>query len=333
MNVMTFSVVAFYSFWLVSGWLEPPRRDPAGIAEKERVVEMLKQKEETARRRLNENPDLLTALSLAFLAVLFWGVALDVAVLVRRWRGHARLPAGPLPPAGWNGRDVFYALMFLLFIEACLFFAQDAVLLLLGFDGKPPDTLLLLNSLVRDLCVAAFVWRLVKGRYGQGLRDLGLRFEKAFSHVRTGVLGYVAVVPPLLVVFLAVSAVLRFFSWEPAPQEVVQMYLKRSAEPYLVPLTVFVALIGPAMEELFFRGFAYAGLRKRFGALGGACISSAAFAALHMHWAAFAPIFLLGLLLAYLYECSGSLVPSITAHMLHNLIMVALMLGFKGLSA
>jgi membrane protease YdiL (CAAX protease family) len=100
-----------------------------------------------------------------------------------------------------------------------------------------------------------------------------------------------------------------------------------------VPLTFFVAALGPAMEEVFFRGFAYAGLRRRIGAFAGACVSSAAFAALHMHWIAFTPIFLLGLFLAYLYEISGSLVPSITAHALHNVLMVALTLSFKGLSS
>jgi membrane protease YdiL (CAAX protease family) len=53
-------------------------------------------------------------------------------------------------------------------------------------------------------------------------------------------------------------------------------------------------------------------------------ITSAVFASLHAHWVGFLPILALGLLLVYLFEKTGSLVPSMVVHMMHNVGMVVL---------
>ena len=113
----------------------------------------------------------------------------------------------------------------------------------------------------------------------------------------------------------------------------VQIYLKPGSGPILFIFTVFVAGLGPVLEEVFFRGFAYPALRERFGIPVSPAFTAAAFAALHMNALAFVPIFLLGLFLCYLYESSGSLVPSISAHVLHNTLMVLVTLGFRALAS
>jgi len=328
-------VTALYSFLLVSHFLFSDK----DLAREREVrtraqASIMKEKEETVLNNLNARPELVGVLSLGFTAVFFLGLTLDAALAMRKWRGLP-LQAGSLPgPAVlWGGRDVLQALLFLFFMEGCLFLIQGGASFFLGLDGQVPDGVLLLNSLARDLGVACFVIWIVQKRYGQTLADLGFRVRGLWSGIRSGILAYIAVIPPLLVCFMILAVVLRFFSIEPEPQDVVQIYLKDSTQPYLLVLTLFVAVVGPMMEELFFRGFAYAGLRKRFGVWPGAVLSSAVFAALHMHWVAFFPIFFLGMFLAALYETSGSLVPSITAHALHNTVMVGVMLGFRSLSS
>ncbi|HXV19228.1 MAG TPA: CPBP family intramembrane glutamic endopeptidase, partial [Candidatus Omnitrophota bacterium] len=97
----------------------------------------------------------------------------------------------------------------------------------------------------------------------------------------------------------------------------------------LIYFTFFVAILGPIIEEVFFRGFAYTAFRRKWGVVRGMLASSAVFALMHMNLIAFFPIFVLGIFLAYLFEKTGSLVPSMTVHMVHNLIMVSLTLGFK----
>ena len=193
------------------------------------------------------------------------------------------------------------------------------------------DFFLLGNSVLRDLCLMAFIWTLLRFR-GQSWRDLGLRGGRFFQNVRTGVLGYVAVIPPLLLTFFLLAAMMQFFSYEPLPQNVVQIYLKKNPGAFLVLFTVFVAILGPVLEEIFFRGFAYPALKKKIGALKAMTVTAAVFAAFHMNLTVFVPVFFLGFFLTYLYESTGSLVPSITAHVLHNTLMVMMTLGFRSLS-
>ena len=334
MNAMLFIVVVFYSFVLISHLRVSKSEKAKAISENAQLLGEMRQMEETARRNLLERPELLNTLSALLTTVFFFGLFLDIRLLVHRRRGQS-WPENSLNEANicWGTREVVGGFIFLLFAEACLFLAQEVAHRWLGNGGPLPDVWMFGASLLRDLLVAIFVWALIKARHGQSLRELGLRFERVTESVRMGLVGYVAVLPSLLLTFLTVAALLNLFSMEPVPQNVVQIFLKDSTSPYLIYITLFVALLGPVLEEIFFRGFAYAGLRKRFGIWGAACIASAVFAALHMNAVAFVPIFLLGMFLTYLYERSGSLIPSITAHALHNGIMVALTLGFKSLSS
>ncbi len=333
-RAMLFFVVAFYGFLFVSGLLIPKENTDKIVLEKQTLLSTIQQKEETARRNLMNHPHLMNSLSLSFLLVLGAGLVLGGWAVAFR-RKNSRWPIEVLPSfeVGWGPREVFQTLVFLLFIEACFFLLQSAGVFLFHFHEAVPDPLLLLSSLLRDLWVLAFVWVVVRTGHRQGFRELGLRFERVVSHVRSGVVAYLATIPVLLAVFAVTVWVIQALSLQPEPQNVVQIYLKPATEQFLVPLTFFVALLGPVMEEVLFRGFAFAGLKRRFGVWGGACVSSAAFAALHMNWAVFVPVFVLGMILAFLYEHSGSLVPPITLHVLHNVVMVALTLGFKGLSA
>ena len=88
-------------------------------------------------------------------------------------------------------------------------------------------------------------------------------------------------------------------------------------------LLVGGAVIAPVVEEIFFRGFVFAGFRRGYGWRKAALLSSALFALIHGEWTAFLPIFLLGLVLAYLYHRSHSLWPGIFLHMLNNTATLA----------
>jgi membrane protease YdiL (CAAX protease family) len=79
-------------------------------------------------------------------------------------------------------------------------------------------------------------------------------------------------------------------------------------------------VVAPVAEEVFFRGFIYAGLRARWGVGWALAVTSAVFALVHLTPGVFPPLFLMGLLLAYLYERSDSLWPSILLHAAINSI-------------
>ncbi len=78
------------------------------------------------------------------------------------------------------------------------------------------------------------------------------------------------------------------------------------------------AVLAPFVEETFFRGFLFQGLRARYGWVSGMLISSGIFAIGHLNLAALIPTFILGNLLAYLYHRSNSIWPRVILHMLVN---------------
>lgn len=81
---------------------------------------------------------------------------------------------------------------------------------------------------------------------------------------------------------------------------------------------VAVALLGPIVEELIFRGLLTAAFRRRFGAIRTALITAAFFAVLHFIPRVMPTVFLLGLALALVYERVGSTAPGILVHCLYN---------------
>lgn len=79
-----------------------------------------------------------------------------------------------------------------------------------------------------------------------------------------------------------------------------------------------VAVAGPIVEELIFRGLLTAGFRRRLGAWRTAVITAALFAVVHFIPRVMPAVFLLGLALAFVYERIGSTAPGILIHCVYN---------------
>lgn len=78
------------------------------------------------------------------------------------------------------------------------------------------------------------------------------------------------------------------------------------------------AILAPLVEEIFFRGFLFQGFRARYGWGRGLLLSSAIFGAAHLDPVALIPTFILGCLLAYLYQRSNSIWPGVFFHVFIN---------------
>jgi CAAX protease family protein len=90
-----------------------------------------------------------------------------------------------------------------------------------------------------------------------------------------------------------------------------------------VPVQVLLIVIAaPISEEVCFRGMLFGGLRTRLPRLAAALISALVFGGLHALTgvSAVPPLIVFGLILALLYEKTGSIVPGIVLHMLNNSI-------------
>jgi membrane protease YdiL (CAAX protease family) len=152
-------------------------------------------------------------------------------------------------------------------------------------------------------------------------------------------------------VFLPVGMVLQDISikvltmshFETPPQAAVEEFSKTVSFGSRAYLTIFAVILAPIAEEIFFRGILYRGLkqikyrcftfhsrrqraiRRALRRFAPAVVSSLAFAAIHKSPAIFVPLFVLSLVLAWLYEKTGNLLASITAHSLFNAINVVLL--------
>jgi|GEM_PF-1418763 len=89
---------------------------------------------------------------------------------------------------------------------------------------------------------------------------------------------------------------------------------------------VFVVLLIPVAEELFFRGVIFRYLRQRQTFLISATLSALFFAAVHLSLAAMPFLILLGLVTAWVFERSGSLLAPAVVHVVVNNMAVNLYL-------
>jgi CAAX protease family protein len=91
---------------------------------------------------------------------------------------------------------------------------------------------------------------------------------------------------------------------------------------------VLIVAIAPLAEEAFFRGFMFAGLRRRWPFLPAALLTGAIFGLFHFTGSDSAGVVpqlaALGLILAWLYQRTGSLWPCVLVHMVNNAIAFAL---------
>jgi membrane protease YdiL (CAAX protease family) len=83
---------------------------------------------------------------------------------------------------------------------------------------------------------------------------------------------------------------------------------------------------------VFFRGFAYNAVKRKWGIPSAMALTAIVFAGLHINLIGFLPIMMLGFLLAYMYEKTGSLISSITIHMIHNALTVGFWFSGKYLA-
>jgi hypothetical protein len=105
-----------------------------------------------------------------------------------------------------------------------------------------------------------------------------------------------------------------------APQRVFEGAAS-SAWLKLVTFSIFGATVGPLTEELFFRGFVYNALRSRIGTFWGLIIQAGLFALIHpFAIAQRGVVFLIGIVLATVYDWRKTLLTPILMHCCFNVV-------------
>jgi membrane protease YdiL (CAAX protease family) len=236
--------------------------------------------------------------------------------------------------------DKWDALRFVLFFVLILIFcilAAGAIATAIWGEGSTqnlrrlgsPQTvqdfwLVLAAQVALEVSIIAAVWFSVVRRNRSAARVL------AFNPVRWFfvALGCIATIALSFLVGSLGNALLP-----EAQSQVTAIIQDMTTTPSLMIAAMFIfAVLAPIAEEMFFRGLLFGWLRAHWPFWLTAIVTSALFGLMHgsLGYAAVAGI--LGLLLAYLRERTGSLWTSIVAHVVNNLFAVGMAMLLPGLA-
>ncbi|MFW6161982.1 MAG: CPBP family intramembrane glutamic endopeptidase [Planctomycetota bacterium] len=251
------------------------------------------------------------------LVPLLVGSALLLGYIILRACNVRVFPRCRFPVPDWDawhlGRVVVVYVMALRLALGLAGWAQGA----LG-DRVSSTVLAVVTQNAVSIAASAFILVLAGGRGRDPFGRLGLREGRVAARAGTGVLAAVMAQPLLLVATVVTMIYGPMFGVEVQPQPLLFSARHVSVWGFAV-LCASAVVVAPLTEEILFRGFLYGTLRRSFGPLGAICAAAAIFSVLHGHAAAFLQLFVIGFVLAYLYERTGSLVAPVAAHAFNNL--------------
>lgn len=208
----------------------------------------------------------------------------------------------------------------------------------LGFDMSGPVATTVLSTVVvtmQGVALVGLTFRHVTNARGLDLspRELGFTAQHWPAEVRIGLVWGML----LLIVNIVSSQLSQRLFRLLMDEDTFQQQLALEGADFVelvasgMPVWVIVVfalssvVVAPVAEEVFFRGYVHAVFRARFPAHA-LFLSSALFAFVHFYVIHLIPVFLIGVLLAVLYQRRGSLVAPMVAHAFSNLVVVISMI-------
>jgi membrane protease YdiL (CAAX protease family) len=197
-----------------------------------------------------------------------------------------------------------------------------SVVFALAFGGLGGSALQL-TALVFQLFLLSFTLLWIALRYPGSIGALGLHTRRPGGDAALG--GWFGAALFAFLVFVVRPAVV--LAWQAVtgdpPPPIEQEVLPRT--PDLVQVSLgFVAVVfaAPLGEEVFFRGFLFSALRRRFGLPAGALLSAVVFGLFHFVGGPLLVVLMIcfGIALALLFHRRGSLAAPIAAHAIFNLV-------------
>jgi len=288
------------------------------------------------RRDLREGGVVLAAVLLG-VAVLFgggllagFGLFITAIVLLSLGKLRRRMP---VPQPGGS----VYLEVFALFVAGFLVLQMLGVGLAMigGRDAMWPRYVSVGSQW---LLLAVPAWPLVRGLSWPALsRGIGWhRGRGFFREVGFGVLGYLAGLP-LFVVGVVISLVLMALvqlirqaaglGEAPTPDNPVIELLTGGNVVFLVLVVSLATVWAPLCEELVFRGALQRHLRAGMSVVGAGLVTATLFGFLHGYGPLLVfPLIALGFVFSMLREWRGSLIAPITAHALHNGVLITVVI-------
>lgn len=161
------------------------------------------------------------------------------------------------------------------------------------------------------------IW-ILKHKGARFARSMGLMLRPCGRLIVIGVVAFLVFLPFRLIYTAVAVSCFNALGVRMEAHPVVEELLKPVGMDLKLSLVFSVVISAPFFEEIFFRGFFYQAIRKYVQIWAAVGLTAMLFAAIHPSLFQACLIFPLGLLLAYLMERTGSVIPGIVVHFLTN---------------
>ncbi len=120
--------------------------------------------------------------------------------------------------------------------------------------------------------------------------------------------------------------------WPTPPEDILSQLavLRVDTGPRRILVAVIAVCVGPVLEEFFFRGVLYRGLRRLYSEYLVVPLVGCLFAAAHLGPRIFLPILIPGLVFGFLRASSGSILPALIGHMTFNGVAIFSLISGAG---
>lgn len=217
----------------------------------------------------------------------------------------------------WGWKEILYLFVFVFLIVPVMVESlfYDYALKILGNSLYAGVLMGLIMAVIFTFVVYLFCIK----RYKLSWKDIGI-WKLSWKNL---LWTFVAVIS-LIVVSIGVLMIMEKLgiSFENSKTETIQD--DKSIYSFCIAV-IGAAVISPIYEEILYRGVFYTFFRDRYGIWGGMLISSTIFTVVHIPTYNTLPVnFLSGVVFAWLYEKTNSILSAMIAHALFNFIAVLL---------
>ncbi len=229
------------------------------------------------------------------------------------------------PGVPWDWRHIIGAVLVGLMLGVLLSLAALGVLSLLGIPlSKSAQGGISTVGLYLGLALG--IGLIIIQRRGATWRDIGFRPVS----VRT-----VLTMFPVLILLLVANAVVSLalvavFGEIQNPQEEMIAPGGRLSRETFLWLFPGIAIVGPIVEEILFRGVLYPYLRARMRTFVAVVLTAALFSVVHVIPILLLPLFVAGVALTLVTERYDSIIPAIVLHGLFNGLQIAIFYAATG---
>lgn len=276
------------------------------------------------------NPILNFWVSLVFVAFLGIGLLIDLVLVAVYWERLPKFFKKGLSQVPWWLSDIVRVFVF--FISLYLFY-YIVNFIIIKLDLVSVGQLRYVNGFLGTLGIylptLCFIYNLLQKRYQAGWVQLGFDWRDWGRSVIKAGLFYFGSLPIMMMLTYVSLLLCVFVGVSPEPHAMLEVLNTEKTTWYIYYLVIVAVFIAPVFEEIVFRGFFYQFLRKRYGIMKAIIINGLIFSLLHFNVAQFLPIMALGIMMCLVFEYTGSLVASITVHIMNNGLFLGLFLILK----